>query len=126
MILSAQSTGTHSTNSGNWQAIPGLTLKIPEGVQDTVLAILNVPNPYATGNDFPGGTFGIALDNNVQAATATFTYDSQVPQSSGRRPTTLVVALPLGPKPQSVQAMWQSVRNSNVVIDSPATLSVII
>jgi hypothetical protein len=44
----------------------------------------------------------------------------------GRIPTTLVVAVPLTMKPQTVLAMWQNVRGSTVNIDSPATLSAIL
>ncbi len=73
MIISVQSSGTHSTNSGNWTAIPGLALTLPEGVQDTVLVLLNVPNPYAQGTDFPGGNFAIAVGGQVQPAYASFT-----------------------------------------------------
>jgi hypothetical protein len=126
MISYAQTTGLLQTNSGNWTAIPGLALKLPEGVSDTALVILNVPNPYAQGNDFPGGVFGISVDGTIQAPIAVFTYDSATPQSDGRRPTTLVVGVPLGTKVQTVQAMWQNVRGSNVVIDSPASLSIVL
>ena len=36
----------------------GLTLTIPEGVGIQAIVILNVPNPYATGNNYPGGNLG--------------------------------------------------------------------
>jgi hypothetical protein len=45
------------------------------------------------------------------------------PQSFGRMPTTLVVAVQLTSKQQIVQGMWQNVRGSTVHIDSPSTLS---
>lgn len=125
MIISAVSTGQYSTNSSSWTAIPGLLLKVPEGVQDTVLVLLNVPNPYATGTEFPGGNFGIAVNGTVQSTFASFTYDSATPQIPGRRPTTLAVPLQLTSEPQAIEAMWQNVRGSTVIIDSPATLSVI-
>jgi hypothetical protein len=125
MALYAQSSGTHSTNSGSWSAIPGLTVTLPGGVGITAIVILNVPNPYAQGNNLPGGTFGVQVGNTVQAVTATFTYNEAQPQSFGRVPTTLVVGVPLIQTPQTVTAVWQSVRNSNVIIDSPATLTVL-
>jgi hypothetical protein len=71
MIISAQSSGPQSTNSSAWTAMPQLSIKIPGGVGEMVLVILNVPNPYASGNNFPGGNFGIQVDGTVQAATAT-------------------------------------------------------
>jgi hypothetical protein len=125
MILFAQTTGTLSTNSAAFTAIPGLTFKLPEGVQDNVIVMLNVPNPYATGNDFPGGTFAISVGGVIQAPIACFTYNESVPQSTGRIPTTLVVKVPLTMTQQVVQAMWQNVRGSTVIIDSPASLSMI-
>jgi len=106
MTLYAQSSGTHSTSSGSWSDIPGLTVTLPGGVGVTAIVILNVPNPYAQGNDFPGGTFGIQVGNAVQAVTATFTYNEAQPQSTGRIPTTLIVGVPLVQTPQTVAAVW--------------------
>jgi hypothetical protein len=62
MALYAQTNGSLSTNSGSFVPIPGLNITIPVGVDTLAMVILNVPNPYATGNDFPGGTFGIAIN----------------------------------------------------------------
>lgn len=120
-----QINGPLQTNSASWTAMTGLALSIPEGVGIQAVVILNVPNPYATGNNYPGGNFGIAVDGAVLPMVATFTYDSQQPQSSGRRPTTLVVGVPLGQKPQQIQAMWSNVRGSTVHIDSPVSMTVI-
>jgi mannose-binding lectin len=64
-ILYAQTSGTHQTNSGQFVPIPGLSLTLPEGVGVTALAILNLPNPYARGNDFPGGTLGISVAGTI-------------------------------------------------------------
>ena len=127
-ILYAQSAGTQQTQSANWAAIPGLQLTLPSnsGGLSSALITLNVPNPYASGNNFPGGVFGILVNGAIAAPTACFTYPTQVPQSFGRMPTTLIVQAKLISDPQQVQAMWQSVRGSTVVIDSPATLSAVI
>jgi len=126
MPLYAQSNGTHSTNSGSWSVIPGLTITLPGGVGLTAIIILNVPNPYAQGSDFPGGNFGVEVNNAVQPVTAAFTYNEAQPQSTGRVPTTLVVGVPLTNNPQTVTAIWSGIRNSNVVIDTPATLTAFI
>jgi hypothetical protein len=127
MIISAQSSGTQSTNSGSWTPIPGLAIQLPRGVKDSVLLVLNVPNPYATGNNFPGGTFGFQVDGSVLAPVAVFTYNEQVPQSTGRIPTTLTASVPLSQSgEQQVLAVWYGVRGSAVIIDSPATLSAIL
>ena len=123
MALYAQTNGTLSTNSGSFVGIPGLEIKLPIGVDTLAMVVLNVPNPYATGNDFPGGTFGIAINGKISPVTATFTYNEQNPQSTGRVPTTLVVGIPLANDPQAVTAVWFGVRGSTVHLDSPATLS---
>jgi hypothetical protein len=125
-VIFAQTSGTHQTNSPVPTPIPGLSVTVPAGVKDQVLVILNVPNPYATGNNFPGGQFSISANGTALPAFAVFTYNEQTPQSTGRVPTTLAVAVELGNKPQKVQAMWQGIRGSTVIIDSPASLSALI
>lgn len=127
MIIYAQSSGTQSTNSGSWTPMPGLTVTLPQAVGALATLILNVPNPYATGNNYPGGNFGIQINGVVQAVVASFTYNEQNPPSTGRIPTTLVLAVPLsstGTTP--VAAVWSGVRGSTVHIDSPATLTAIV
>jgi hypothetical protein len=126
MIISAQSSGKHSTNSSGWTSMPGLSIKIPGGANETVLLILNVPNPFATGNNTPGGNFGIEVNGTVQPATATFTYNDAQPTSTGRIPTTLCVPILVNSQnPSVVTAVWSNVRGSTVWIDSPATLSAV-
>jgi mannose-binding lectin len=125
-ILSAVTSGTQSTNSGSFVPIPGLTLSLPEGVGISGLVILNLPNPFAQGNNTPGGLFGISVNGTVSPVVASFTYNEAVPPSTGRIPTTLVLAVPLTTTKQVIQGMWQGVRGSKVIIDSPATLSVVV
>ena len=114
-----------STNASTWASMSGLTLTIPAGVGETAIIILNVPMPYATGNNNPGGTFGISVNGAVSTVTASFTYNEVNPASTGRIPTTLIVGIPLGNKTQTIQAVWYGVRGSTVHIDSPATLTAI-
>jgi hypothetical protein len=126
MIISAQSSGPQSTNSSAWTAMPQLSIKIPGGSGEMVLLILNVPNPYATGNSNPGGNFGIEVNGVLQPATATFTYNEVNPPSTGRIPTTLCVPFLVNSQnPSVVTAVWSNVRGSTVHIDSPATLSAV-
>ena len=125
MTLYAQTSGTLTTNSGSFTPMKGLSLTIPEGVGTTAIIILNVPMPYAEGNNNPGGTFGITVNGAPSSVVASFTYNEQAPTSFGRVPTTLVVGIPLGNAPQTVQAVWYGVRGSTVIIDSPATLTAI-
>ncbi|MHC2464897.1 hypothetical protein [Bradyrhizobium embrapense] len=122
MALYAQTSGTLSTNSGTFTPMQGLNLTIPEGVGTTAIITLNVPNPYATGTDIPGGMFGVTINGKVSPVVASFTYN-ETPSSFGRIPTTLVVGIPLGNTAQSIQAVWAGVRGSTVIIDSPASLS---
>jgi len=127
MIISAQTSGTLSTNSGSWTPIPGLAIKLPRGVNDNVLLILNVPNPYASGNNFPGGNFAIQVDGKVLGPYASFTYNEQAPPSTGRIPTTLTTPVALNQDADlKVEAVWSGVRGSTVHIDSPATLTAIV
>jgi hypothetical protein len=127
MIISAQTTGNQSTNNSAWTPIQGLSITLPEGVDVSALLILNVPNPYAQGDNYPGGNFAIAVNGTIQPAYASFTYNEQVPPSTGRVPTTLCVAAPLsGSGPSTVTAMWSGVRGATVNIDSPATLTAVI
>lgn len=123
MPMFAQTTGSLHTNSATPTAIPGLTFVLPEGNGPVAIIILNIPNPYAQGNNYPGGNFWIAVNGTVQAPYASFTYGVQVPPSTNRMPTTLVVGVPLTMKPQTIQAMWGGIRGSTVLLDSPATLT---
>jgi hypothetical protein len=89
--------------------------------------ILNVPNPYASGNNYPGGNFGLQVNGTLQSPFASFTYNEQNPPSTGRIPTTLCAVVPLSQTGAStVVAVWSGVRGSTVHIDSPATLTAII
>jgi hypothetical protein len=126
MAMYAQTSGTQSTTSGSFVAIPGLSITIPGGVGTMAIVILNLPNPYAQGNNFPGGTVGISINGTVSPVQATFTYNEQSPVATGRIPTTLVVGVPLGQQAQTVLGMWHGVRGSKVIIDSPATLTAIL
>ena len=127
MIVYAESSGPQSTNSGSWTPIPGLTITLPRGVGDSALLILNIPNPYAQGTNNPGGNFGLQINGKVLNAFACFTYNEQVPPSTGRVPTTLSVVAPLSSAgPTLVVAVWSGVRGATVRIDSPATLTGVI
>jgi hypothetical protein len=119
----AQTSGNQQTNSGSFVAIPGLSIVLPGGVGTTGLVFLNVPIPYATGTNYPGGQFGLSIGGTISPVQAGFTYNEQAPGSFGRIPTTLIVGVPLIEAEQTVVAMWQGVRGSTVIIDSPATLS---
>ncbi len=101
----------------------GLSLTIPEGLNRQALVILNVPSPYTInfGGGGTGGWFGISVDGVTLPIFASYSYNSQIMSSNpGRVPTTLVVAVPLGAKPQTIVALA-----SNCIVDSPASLSVI-
>jgi len=125
LTLSVQSPASASTNASSLTPMPGLQLKMPQGDGESALVLLNLPNPYAKGTDFPGGSFGISVNGTVSPVTASFTYNEQVPPSTGRVPTTLAVSVPLSVQPQSIVALWAGVRGSTVIIDTPATLSII-
>lgn len=123
--LYAQTSGTLTTNSNHFTPIPGLRLTLPKGVDIVGLVTLNLPNPFAEGNDFPGALLGITVDGKVSPVQASFTYGVAQPVSANRMPTTLVVGVPLTLELQVVEAVWQGVRGSKVIIDSPSTLSAV-
>ena len=118
-----QTSGVLQTNSGSYVPIPGLALTLPEGAGVEAIIILNLPNPYAAGNDYPGANLGISVDGTVQTNYASFTYGDPKPAVPNRMPTTLVVGVPLGPKPQQIEAVWAGVRGATVISDSPASLT---
>jgi len=123
----AQTTGTQQTNSATFVPMTGLSISIPQGVGASALIILNVPNPYATGSNFPGGVFGVSVGGTISTVQAVFTYNEQQPAGTGRVPTTLVLSVPLSQTAaQTVLAVWSGVRGSTVIIDTPATLSAIL
>ena len=127
MIVFAQTSGKLNTTSGSWVPMQGLAVKLPEAVGTYATLILNVPNPYAVGNNYPGGNFGLQVGDAVLTAYACFTYNEQAPQSYGRVPTTLTAVIPLNTHgTTTVQAVWSGVRGADVIIDSPATLTAII
>jgi hypothetical protein len=120
--LYAQTSGQLKTSSATFEPIPGLTFHLPQGVADMAIVTLNLPNPYATGNNYPGGVFRIAVDGTPLPVWASFSYPVKE-GSSARVPTTLIVGVPLTMTKQSIQAMWHSIRGGTVHLDSPATLS---
>ena len=106
--------------------IPGLSLSVPEGAGDSALVILNVPAAYAVMGSWTGGrggVFNISVDGTVLPEYAEFDYviSMNAQNTPVRVPVTLVVAVPLKLKNQTVVAMA-----ANCLIDSSASLSVLI
>lgn len=126
--------GQH-TNTGNWDDIAGLSLTLPAESADEkfALVILNVPNPYAKGNDYPGCNFTIRLngqiDHNIPVACFTSfnkVADPATAISSGRVPTTLVARVRLMKKTQAIQGAWQSIRGATAIVDTPCSISAVL
>lgn len=126
-ILSSQISSAPAVTSSQYVDIPGLFLTLPpkSATQTFALVILNVPTPYASGNNFPGVSFAVSVMGTVVAQGA-FTYSQQTPQSFGRMPTTIVVKVPLTTAYQTVWGRWCTIRNSVGHIDSFASLSAVI
>lgn len=127
-IFYAQTKGELSTNSATAVDLPGLAVTIPGWTfrSNEALVTVNIPNPYATGQDFPGGIFQVAVNGIIQDYLACFTYSNKTPESFGRVPVTLVtkVSLPQSDQSATIQVKWYGVRGSTVKLDSPASLSV--
>ena len=132
MPLYVQTTGTQMVAFGTSPTpIPGLTLTIPEGAGEQALVTLNVPNPYSYTESrayVAGGWFGLSLDGATLPNVASFTF--ALPSlgnldNLGRTPVTLMVAVPLAGKPQTVVALWRSY-GMWLRLDTPASLSAIL
>jgi hypothetical protein len=124
MTIFVQTTGTHKSPMDNLQLapIPGLSLQIPAGSGEQALIILNVPAPYLMHDPDvkPGGgyvAFCVSVDGTRLPASAKFTGPNEV-----RVPATLVVAVPLAAKPQTIVGLWGGF-DAYGHIDSPASLS---
>jgi hypothetical protein len=125
MALYAQTSGEQSTSSASWKPIPGLSFTLPEGVGTCA----GHPEPAESLRDRqqqPRRGSRHLGERHRFGRVASFTYNKQVPPSTGRIPTTPVVGVPLTAKPQTIAAPWQGVRGSTVIIDSSATLSAIL
>ncbi len=107
----------------SWIAIDGLSFDLvslrPNPVTKNAKAIitLNVPRPYAEGNDFPGVDFGIRvrnLETNEEHTIAEggFTYESKTPESTARCPTTVVGSIRMDNLKNTVgiYGMWRAVK----------------
>ncbi|RQR29915.1 fucose-binding lectin II [Burkholderia sp. Bp9142] len=125
-LLSASINSAPVVTSETYVDIPGLHIDIAKAeIRDGKLqVILNVPTPYATGNNFPGIYFAIATDKGV-VADGCFTYSSKVPEATGRMPFTLVATIDVGSGVTFVKGQWKSVRGSAMHIDSYASISAI-
>jgi hypothetical protein len=127
-IFYAQTKGELSTNSATPVDLPGLAVTIPGWSlrSNEALVTVNIPNPYATGQDFPGGVFIVAVNGTIQDYPASFTYSNKTPESFCRVPLTLMtkVTLPQSAQAATIQVKWNGVRGSTVKLDSPASLSV--
>jgi hypothetical protein len=122
MTIFAQTTGNHQSPMNDMQLapIPGLSLQIPAGVGEQALIILNVPAPYLMHKQgFGGGyvAFCVSVDGTRLPANAKFTGPNET-----RVPTTLVAAVPLADKPQTIVGLWGGF-DAYASIDSPASLS---
>ncbi|HEX8225801.1 MAG TPA: hypothetical protein VF605_18495 [Allosphingosinicella sp.] len=132
IILYAQTNPVHqTTNNAAFVDMAGLTLTLPAASATArhALLILDVPNPYAIGSNFPGANFRFKVNNVVDMTLpiACFTYFVQnLPGSSGRMPTNLVARVKLGSAATTVQAVWQSVRSSKVIVDTPCSISAVL
>ena len=125
----AQITSAPNVNSDQFVDIPDLFLDLPQAsaTQRQALIILNVPQPFAEGNDTPGLDFAITVNDRV-VATGGFTSPMTQPQSFARVPFTLVVRINLRNDGQysHVHAQWRSVRSSTGHIDSFASISAVL
>lgn len=77
-IISVQTTAPAKVHADQFVEMPGLSLNLPPAstTQTKALVILNVPEPYAKGDNFPGIIFGISVGGSM-IATGGFTYSQK-------------------------------------------------
>ncbi len=131
ILYVTSSPAQQNTTSGQWDDIKGLTLTLPPANADAkvALVILDIPNPYAIGTNFPAANFAVKVNGNIVSSMphACFSYFVQnLPGSSGRMPTTLVVQVKLGRSPIVLQGAWQSIRQSKVIVDTLCSMSAVL
>jgi mannose-binding lectin len=118
-----------SVTSASLIDIPGLSFTLPArtSTKQTALIFLNVPNPYAIGNNFPGAEFGLNVGGAI-LARGSFTENVKSPPgpNTNRSPFTLIKRVSLLATPTLVRAQWAGIRGSTGRIDSFASLSAII
>ncbi|OTA16248.1 hypothetical protein Xvie_02018 [Xenorhabdus vietnamensis] len=117
------------TSSQNYVDIPGLMLDVSKYSNSpglTALITLNIPTPYSSGNNYPGGNFIIITDQGEQLAYGGFTYSNKTPEAYGRMPFTLITSCSLASNISIIKAQWSNVRGSTVHIDSYASISAVI
>jgi hypothetical protein len=131
-VIYVQTTGTQTVGFGTSPTpIPGLSLTVPEGFGEQAFVTLNVPNPYSYTEStqyVAGGWFGLSVDGTTLPNVASFTFvrpSFQNVENLGRTPVTLVVAVALAAKPQTIVALWRSY-GMWLRLDTPASLSAII
>lgn len=126
-LLFTSTTTAQDVQSNAFVDIQGLNLILPSATATTKEAIvtLNIPSPYATGDDYPGIDFAVAANGGV-VAQGSMSYSEKNPGNPGRIPFTLVAKIPLGPNQKTVTAQWRSVRGSSIRIDTFSSISAII
>ena len=137
LFYAESSQSLQTTNTGAWNDIVGLTLTLPKSSGDEKFALvtLNVPNPYAKGNDYPGCNFAIHASvpgsSGHLKPVGCFTSFNKVADpataiSSGRVPVTVVGRVMLHKDhPTLIQGQWQSVRGATAVLDTAASISAV-
>jgi len=131
--LYADSTVAQSTSSQSLVPITGLTFALPAASTSHKFAMvtLDMPNLYLSGtpaNSTLGAQVGVLIDGTTVAATGQISADASVPAgtSSGRKPTTVVVKIPLTAGTQTIEAVWNGVRSTVVQTDTFSSLSAIL
>ncbi|EQB97956.1 fucose-binding lectin II [Photorhabdus temperata] len=130
IVFNSIDTTISTSSDDSWEDIPGLSISVIEHSlkrSTKALIILNIPTPYASGNDYPAVTFAITMNSKV-LASSTISYDYSRPDSFGRRPATVQTCIDLTDTNSlgSIQAKWKASRKSIGHIDSYCSISAII
>jgi len=120
--------GAQTTTSATFvpmtNAFDGKPLEFNHGPgSGVILVVLSVPNPLATGANHPGIAFGLTVNGVLSKMIASFSSETANPGMNARTPTTLVLAVGMGPSPVHVQAVWRALNGGTASLDSHASLS---
>lgn len=124
-ILHCAIEGDPTCDGNDYTDIPGLVLTFKTPLVATLALFFNLPQPYATGNNFPGGEFRFLYDKQPKLSGC-FTYSKAQPESFARMPLTLIATIDVTPVVMhQVSVQWRGVRGSTVHLGGSASLNAI-
>ena len=128
----AQTTAAQSTYTSASVPITGLMLTLPASstAYNVAIVTLNLPNLYLSGTA-SGGPLGAEVSvwvgtSAYPKAAGQISSEALTSGTSGRKPATIVVEIPLTSTTQIVTGEWAGIRGSTIDTDTFGSLSAIL